>query len=422
MSWCERCPLPDMQPRGAEPRTARRLGAAALVLLAALLPAPAAGEILIGRTNAWTVAEGVSWTNETWMTAPQIRLAGTCTDDVYASAVTAELAGTFEEDLWLVCRDTATFTGRAMDQVRIAAPTLQLSGQHLRSCLGAGYAVTAGPESRFSADLILLGDTVLFSGHARGDVVLAGSRATVQGHIEGDLFLLTYDGSVLPGTRIDGNIYYVGEQDLALSSQVALGGQAQRIPVPWMAPAPSLPELARRAAYGLLTSLLAGLALMWFFPGFTGQSVRAVRRQPARALLVGSLAILFLPALLLVFAAVPPLRALCLLVLGYLGLLLYLSKIVASLAVGGWLLRRSGPQPLRRAVEAMACGLVVLYLLVSTPIVGQVVGLLYVMLGTGAMLGVAVSRPSSRWAADASAGHPDPGPPPPPLSEGPHNT
>lgn len=352
-------------------------------------------EIFLAHTNEWTISQGEVSTNENWMVAQSVDIAGLCTDDLYALALQISLSGRFEEDLWLLCRDTLSFSGRAENQMRFAATTAELSGHHNRSCIGLGYSITATPESRFDTDVILIADTVLFSGQALGDVVLAGGNITAQGRVEGDLYLLTDDASVLPGTRIGGNIYYTGKRDLALSRQVELGGEVKQVSLPWFG-APRTPFAHVRAAlHWFLAAILSGLLLMTLFPAFTGRSVRTLRRTPARALLAGSLAILSVPLLLLLGLGSAALRPLCFLLLAYLGILFYLSRAVVALAVGGLLLRRRGVQGFRRAAETMGIGLLLLYLLSAAPIVGNVVLLLTLCFGGGALLSSALARTSS---------------------------
>lgn len=370
-----------------------RLGASAWLACLCLAP-PARAEIFLARTDEWTIPAGETSTNENWIAAEAIHIEGACTDDLYALTLRATLAGRFDEDVWLLSRDTISFSGRAKKQVRLAATTIELSGHHSRSCIALGYSISATPESRFQTDLVLAGDTVLFSGQALGDVILAGSRVTVQGRVEGDLYLLSHDATVQPGTRVGGNIYHLGERDLALSRQVELGGETKRISAPWLGgPQTPLSRLLDSLRW-LAAAGLSGLLLMTLFPDFTGRSVRTIRRTPARALLVGSLAVLSVPLLILVGLGAATVRPLCLLALAYLGVLFYLARVVVALALGGLFLRRRGVQTFRRAAEAMGTGLLLLYLLGAMPIVGNVVLILTLCFGGGALLSAAIARPA----------------------------
>jgi hypothetical protein len=92
--------------------------------------------------------------------------------------------------------------------------------------------------------------------------------------------------------------------------------------------------------------------------------------------------------------------------------LVYLSKIVVGLVVGGILLRRRGPQPFGRAFTALAVGLVLLYFLTAPPILGVVVWFVVVVAGMGGLV-LALSR-SQRFFPEA--GTPGPTPPAIPVS------
>ncbi len=361
-------------------------------LLALCAVAPASAEIFLARTNEWNVPAGTTSTNENWILAESIEVEGACTDDLYAVTLNATLAGRFDEDVWMLGRDRLAFSGRAKKQVRLAATTVELSGHHGRSCIALGYSLSATPESRFQTDLVLVGDTVLFSGQALGNAILAGTRVTVQGRVEGDLYLLSHDASVLPGTRVGGNIYHLGDRDLALSRQVDLGGETHRISAPWLGgPRTPLHQL-RDALRWWVAAAFSGLLLMAVFPHLTGRSVRTIRRTPARALLVGSACVLSIPLLLLLALGSATARPLSLLALAYFGILFYLARVIVAFALGGILLRRRGVQSFRRAAEALGIGLLLLYLLGSTPIVGNVVLILTLCFGGGALLSATVSR------------------------------
>jgi hypothetical protein len=98
-------------------------------------------------------------------------------------------------------------------------------------------------------------------------------------------------------------------------------------------------------------------------------------------------------------------------------LLLYISKFAVGLALGGWILRRRGPLTFWRAVSTLGFGLVLLYILVSLPVIGLAVWLLSLWLGLGSLILAAVTPPTP---AEAAVPPPVPGPegfprPPPPL-------
>lgn len=68
------------------------------------------------------------------------------------------------------------------------------------------------------------------------------------------------------------------------------------------------------------------------------------------------------------------------------GVFLYLAQFPVALAVGGFLLRRRGPQPPLTAIGAMAIGLVALHLLPIIPYAGPAISLGATLLGFGALL------------------------------------
>jgi hypothetical protein len=133
-------------------------------------------------------------------------------------------------------------------------------------------------------------------------------------------------------------------------------------------------------------ALAAGLLFIALFPRYTGHAVRRVRRSFWNTALIGGLAFVLLPAAaVLAVLTVIGIPVGLLLAAGYL-VLLYVSKIVVGLAVGGILLQRSGPQPYGSAALTMAVGLLLLYFLASLPIVGSIGTIIIMFTGLGGLI------------------------------------
>ena len=156
--------------------------------------------------------------------------------------------------------------------------------------------------------------------------------------------------------------------------------------VVWTPPTPTTKQMVIVQAFLYFCAIMTAIPFMGVFSGFTGRSVRALREAPWKCGITGFIAFCLMPMVgffvLLTIVGIP----LGVLLFGFYAALVYLSKIIVALTVGGVILRRRGHQPFGRVFTALSFGLVLLYFLSSLPLVGMFFWLLTVMLGLGAMV------------------------------------
>jgi len=300
----------------------------------------------------------------------------------------------------------------------------------------SGGTVTVGPDETVDGDLQAFGGTVVVEGTVTGDVEAFAGNVVIDGTVEGDVDASggnieiggTVGGSVnagggsvqiTDGAQIGGNLNAgassvtiggvvegnadVGAERITLGPNAQIGGdltydgelaradgatvsgsvsQSDDLQVGPSTPGFTLPSGAF-TIYGVLVNLLAGAVLLVAFPRFSTAVADEVTDDPLRSGLVGLLALVAIPivlvALLITIVGIP---------LSLAGLIAYLFLVWAGAlygryAAGRWLLAQAGRE---RRWLALLVGVLGVALLKLVPILGDLVEAAVVLLGLGALV------------------------------------
>ncbi|HOW97211.1 MAG TPA: hypothetical protein P5567_02090 [Kiritimatiellia bacterium] len=390
----------------------------ALLLLAA--SAGAAPLSFEAPEEPFVLDEEQALTNELWLVAPAADIRGAVQDDLFAVGGTLLVAGAMGRDVWALGNEV-DLTGRAAGHARLLGRALDIRGSVAGNLIGLGGSVGLAADSEVGGDAVLVGEDVTVEGRIGGRAQIYAQRATLSGRFGGTVRLYANDIVVHPGTEIRGDLEYTSSRDLILDERVALTGQLIRkeaaapalrsTPASW-SEALSIQLLLFSAA------LLVALPFLAVFPGYAGRAVRLLRQSGWKCALAGVAAFALFPmaALILPLTIVGIPLAVVLLLLFI--LLLYASKFILALAVGGWLLRRRGALSFGRAISTLAVGLALLYGLVNVPGMGLAIGLIILWLGLGSLVLAALAPPSDGAAEPPPLPEPAGGPPPVPPFPG----
>lgn len=421
-------------PRGADRATETPRGGTLLALLlliaAALLAGAARGAEFRGADEV-VIAEGEVIDGDLYASGQRVEVRGRILGDLVATAQDVVVLGEVEGDLIAAGR-SIELRGTVGDDARIAGAALTLLPEASvgGDLVAAGYGLDLQPGASVGGDLLFGGRQALVAGTVTGAASFGVEALQLDGVIEGDVTAETgaAAGAGGPPPALWGlPTVPVVAAGLSLGPDARLGGDLTlRAP-----PGTPLPPAASAAVAGetrleplaaepdrpwwrgwLERALLligVGWALLLLAPGATGRATGLLRRRPLRSVGLGALALFATPlALLLGLLLAGALAALLsLLSLGGLGaglvlivgalslltlLLLLLATLVlapplAALAVGRWLLERSGAgvdAGAGSALAALVLGVVLLTLLARVPFVGALVALAVALFGLGA--------------------------------------
>lgn len=392
------------------------------ILGTVLAVSAAAAPLSFQRPEAFILEEEQALTNELWLVTAAADIRGAIADDLFAVGGTLLVAGDLGRDVWALGKEV-DFTGRAAGHARIAGSVLDIRGTADGNLIALGRSVSMTAGSAVNGDAVLAGEDVVVEGRIGGRAQIYAKRLTLSGRFENTVRVFAEDIVVHPGTEIRGDLEYTAPRDLILDQRVVLAGQLIRKEPLIPTPSTSLREVISAQMLLFSAALLVAMPFLAVFPRYAGRSVRLLRGSAWKCALAGFAAFALFPmAILILPFTIVGLPLGVMLLLAFL-LLLYLSKFIVALALGGWLLRRRGPAPFWRALSTLAFGLVLLYVLVSLPGIGLAAWLLTLCLGLGSLLlSVFLPAPEEPPAPPPlpSPGAVPPAPPPlPPSMENP---
>lgn len=368
-----------------------------LILLGFLLAAGFAGPVrAIPRVDvmeALDVAEGQALPGECVVIAQTARVAGTCNDDLFLmSQKDAVLAGRFENDVWTLA-DRILMAGEIRDHARLAGRTMQIDGVVGNGLTAFGGTIRLGSESVARGGVRLMAEEALLMGRVEGNAKVKARSVTLSGQIAGDLDVEALDLVLLPGARVEGGLFYTADADLTLPEGVTVGGGVHRRPIPGPAP---LRTRAMGAFAFFSAALVAGAGFLGLLPRAAGGAVRRMRANFWACLLAGTAALILLPLAAAVAAATGvglPLAA-ALMAAGFLAF--YLGHLAAALWLGSVFLLRRGEQSFGSVFPALAMGLAIVYFAsLLPPAVGLALWMTLGLAGGGALILEAAGRPSA---------------------------
>jgi cytoskeletal protein CcmA (bactofilin family) len=230
-------------------------------------------------------------------------------------------------------------------------------------------------------------------------VMTPGFRLGDQAHIDGILnYTSPTAGVISPNANVQGGVRYTVNETATRAAAQAAQVEAERNSVQtWLL----------NFGRDLATLLLVGLLLMWLAPAFLGRVSNPVTSQPLASLGWGIVVLVGVPFVILsiLVAAIALAAGLGALQLGGLagatvvgglvidsGLLLtfivvlaWLSKLIVGLAIGQRLMQTLAPTYVASRVWPMALGVLLVALLIALPYVGTWVNIVVTLMGMGTL-------------------------------------
>lgn len=354
-------------------------------------------------TNTYDLATIQTLTNELWAQARTITLAGTVNEDCFLLAdsmgqhpatniPTLRLSGLFKADIWGL-GETIEMTGPVANHVRLAAlKTIMITSRIGHNLMAFAPTISLGKDSLVSGSAILGGQDIILNGTIKGVTRVYADTITLTGTFENDLHISANEITVMPGTRIEGDFHYQMDGDLVLDSGVTLGGRM--IKEDPIVPPPTRNSSSLMLQLSLLCgAILVGMAFVSLMPGITALSVHKLGESTWHCLLLGFITFALVPLIaLFLFFTVAGIPLGLILLLAY-TILIYVSKIIVGLFVGHLIIRKSSPVPANLLFPVMALGLLTLYAATNFPFPFDIVFWFAITLsGMGALVSAILDR------------------------------
>lgn len=343
-------------------------------------------------------------------------------DDLYVFGSSVDVSGNVDGDL-VVFGQSITVSGRVSGNVIAAGQTVRVRGPVGGSVRAAGQDVEVADT--VGGDAVLAGTTVFVDGSVGRDVVVGGATVSLNGAVArnvvagagGMTIASTVGGNVTAdatnltvanGGNVRGNLTYYSDNQAQVSGSIA--GRTQHFP--------ARTQQNRTPNANVNLGSLAFVSVLLWIQSLVGMAVFAVlavialrgfalvaasrvfmRPLPSVGIGFGVLALAFPVAGLVFFLglfigawwiAFVLLMIVCLLAL--------VGLVIGALALGRWVLERTGmgaPHP----IVASLLGLLIIWVIGIVPFVGWLAGFAAVLFGMGAIVVAAYGPPVPAGAA-----------------------
>ncbi len=393
-----------------------RVIAVAIVLpvLALGLPAGRAGAADVRSGDAVLVGPGETIDDDLYAFAATITIQGTVNGDLVAAGQSVVIAGTVTGDV-IAAANTVTISGRVGGTLRAAAVTVTLAGDVARDAVIGSGNLTLAPNASIGRDLLLGVGQGTIGGRVARTIVLGGGTINLAGQVGGDVRGEVGTLSLAPGATVDGALRYTSDNEAQIAQGATVRGGVERT-------APQRREGVQAAASpvggvidwvrALVGVFVLGFVFLALVPRFSRCAADSLALSLGSVIAYGAVALVGLPVLAVVVLLVGLLIGgwwLAALALALYGVLLALGYVVVSYFAGRWLLVRAGRAELHPALMLLV-GAAILLLLGAIPVLGGIVTLIVLLLGSGALIAAFLRERETSPPAPAPADVPPPAP------------
>lgn len=325
-----------------------------------------------------------------------VRILGTINGDAYIAGGTVFIDGAINGDL-LVAGGTIQISGTVKNDVRALGGTVNFG-----NTVGGNVTVGAGtamfsPQAKIGGSLLAGAGTLdLYSPVGRGITAGAGTF-TLNNTVGGDMLIAVEEMLFQAKTKVAGDVTYWSEKEAQIADNVALSGDLVYHRVEKNESKPSINKDGKKGfmaavagisivliSIGFITLFVTGLLIMWLLPVFTDKTVSYMHKNPWGAFGMGIVAVIFLPILSITAMATVVGIPLGIFLGAILALLCLVGHIYAAVFIGKGIF--SGMKTEVHRAWQLLVGLVVLGILSLIPVLGWLARIVFVLIGTGAIL------------------------------------
>jgi len=242
------------------------------------------------------------------------------TEDVYVASQSGQVEGMIDGDLVIFTGDLTisgvvtgdviavssgvvrvTADGDVRGSVRATAREVVVDGAVGDDVAAAAIAVELGDDGSVGRDLIAFGATLDVAGSVGRDVRGRVANVTISGVVGNDVDMTVSRMGITAGAVVGGDVLYHSAGEASISEEATITGQTVRL-----ASSPNFIYgiiLTLANIVSLLAFIVLGFVLLWLFRHTSSAAVSAAWKRPVRSLLVGVVAVVAAPLLVVLFAA-----------------------------------------------------------------------------------------------------------------------
>lgn len=302
--------------------------------------------------------------------------------DLVVAGGVIEIGGKVSEDA-LIAGGSIEILGKVEDDVRVAGGDIKVGGYVGDDLIIAGGNVIISEEAEIGGDLVVFGGNVESRGNIDGKAVINAGNVKLGGTILGDVEINAGEIEILPGTVIEGGLNTTSESDVKIRDDVEIKGETNYVKIEKKKD--PIESKVTSGVWKYLTALLVGSIMILLFEKPMMVFSNKITESFLRSTLVGLLFLFLTPIVaILLFITIIGIPLSLLLIVFYI-ILIYFSKIFVSMRIGGAILE-TRKKTKGYLILTFALGLLIWTILRMIPIVGFFVGLITILVGSGAFL------------------------------------
>lgn len=358
------------------------LGALLLFLLPIIMWVGLASAQTFRSGDVATVSAGETIDSSLFVSGRTVDISGTVNGDIFCAGMNVSISGKVRGDV-ICAGQTVTVSGTVDGDVRLAGQSVSIGGQITGSATVASSVFSLESSSTISNDLSVAGNDLVLNGTVGRDAALAGSTATIDSKIGRNVNANVENVQLLGQANIGGGLYYTSFNEAQINQTAKVAGETKRTQ-----PAHSSNTLKKPfvISFGIVLYIIASLmilslALVLLFPGAVHTATSSAIQNPLKILLVGFVASLAVPVLIVILMISVLGIPLALLLLVIWLLILFLSGPVFGYYIGRLIFNKH-----KNPFLIMAVGSFLVLLALFIPILGFVVWLAALWMGSGMLL------------------------------------
>lgn len=352
-------------------------------LVAALALAVVPAVVLAGRASALVFTSNTDKTqtvnSSIYSANKDIDIGGTVNGDIFCVGQNINIDATVHGDV-ICAGQNITVSGKVDGNVRLAGQDVSVDANVSRSATVAAMSFSLDANASVGRDMTANGQTVNLKGKIGRDAFTNGSDVILNGSVGRDVEANTQNLRLKNDAVINGKLKYRSQNKLQQLSGAKVLGATEFIKQ----------EKQTRRYFGfsvafffyiLFASLVVNLVLALLFPRLLVKTSAAIKQNFGKSVLVGLLANLILPFLLLA-----ALISVIGIPFGLLAVVVYALTSVLGVSVTSYYVGRMIFKDKQTVVLQMLVGSALLTVAFNLPWVGFIVGMIAAWVGIGAIL------------------------------------
>ncbi len=321
--------------------------------------------------------------NTLWIAGQTVDIAGRVNGDLFCAGQDVVISGQVNGDV-ICAGQTVTISGKVNGDVRVAASTLTMTGTVSGNATIGAQSFTQTSSSSIGGDATIGGVNINLSGTVGRDAILGGNAVRIDGSIGRNVNADITDLSLGSTANITGNLDYTSHNTVSLASGAKVGGTTARTEPTYSQRNTAVDMFWGKVAFDLfmlVALLFMGLILILIAPRLFNSTTSIKNTDVWKPLLVGLVAMIVVPVLILIsmttVVGIP---------LGFLMLASWVVVGLVSLIVSAYWFGRLIWRKQTNAILVMMIGVIALAILIAIPFLGVFVGFLAMLLGSGLVL------------------------------------